>query len=175
MDIVIDPLREEDVGELLTVQRAAFLRDAQIYNNPFLPSLTQTQEGIRNEMLDPNRVILAAKNNERLVGSVRAICKQRTAHIGRLMTAPDLEGRGIGRSLLEAIESRMTGAVDFFELGTGKKSIANIEMYRRHGYVVCAEAMDDNGIRVVTMRKHAPATSEQAPPTGSAASNLEPR
>jgi|ERR1700748_1241935 predicted GNAT family N-acyltransferase len=157
MDIVIDLLREQDIGELLTLQRAAFLRDAQIYNNPFLSSLTQSLEGIRNEMSDHRRVILAAKLDGRLVGSVRALQKERTAHIGRLMTAPDLEGRGIGGSLLRAIESRLSSAVDSFELSTGNKSIANIEMYRRHGYVACAESMDDNGIEIVTMRKQAPA------------------
>jgi predicted GNAT family N-acyltransferase len=110
-------------------------------------------------MLDPERVILVAKSNGRLVGSVRAVRKERTAHIGRLMTAPDLEGRGIGGSLLKAIESRMTAAVDFFELSTGKKSTANIEMYRRHGYVDLAESMDDSGIEIVTLRKRISASS----------------
>lgn len=156
-DIIIDSLQEQDVGELLTVQRAAFLRDAQVYNDPFLPSLTQSQEEIRQQRLDPNRIFLAAKLNGRLVGSVRAVRNGRTAHIGRLMTAPDLEGRGIGRSLLKAIESRMMGDVDCFELGTGKKSTANIEMYGRHGYRVCAEAVNDSGVAEVTMRKPASA------------------
>jgi len=35
VDVVIEPLREEDVGELLTVQRAGFLRDAQLYVDAF--------------------------------------------------------------------------------------------------------------------------------------------
>jgi ribosomal protein S18 acetylase RimI-like enzyme len=156
MSIVIDSLREQDVGELLTVQRAAFLRDAQLYRDPFLPSLTQTEEGIRNEMLDPNRVFLVAKYGARLVGSVRAVRKDRTAHISRLMTAPDLEGRGIGGSLLKAIETRMSSDVDVVELSTGKKSVANIEMYRRHGYVICGESLDDAGIPIVTMSKRVP-------------------
>ena len=153
MNIVIDSLREQDVGELLTLQRAAFLRDAQLYGDPFLPSLTQTQDELRRDIFDPNRVFLVAKYGTRLVGSVRAVRKGRTAHISRLMTAPDLEGRGIGGSLLEAIESRTCNDVDAFELSTGKKSVANIEMYRRHGYVVCAETIDDSGTTVVAMSK----------------------
>ncbi|HEY0799852.1 MAG TPA: GNAT family N-acetyltransferase [Steroidobacteraceae bacterium] len=153
MNVVIDLLSEHDVGELLTVQRAAFLRDAQLYHDPFLPSLTQTEEGIRNEMLDPNRVFLVAKYGARLVGSVRALRKGRKVHISRLMTAPDLEGRGIGGSLLKAIETKMSDDVDVVELRTGKKSVANIEMYRRHGYVICAETDDDTGVTIVTMSK----------------------
>jgi ribosomal protein S18 acetylase RimI-like enzyme len=153
MNIVIEPLRADDAGELLTVQRAAFLRDAQIYNDPFLPSLTQTEEEIRNELLDPNRVFLVAKYAARLVGSVRAVRRDRTLYISRLLTAPDLEGRGIGGSLLRAIELRMASGVEVFELSTGKKSVANIEMYRRHGYVVCGESLDHAGVMIVTMSK----------------------
>jgi ribosomal protein S18 acetylase RimI-like enzyme len=155
IDIVIEPLREEDVGELLTVQRAAFLRDAQLYRDPFLPSLTQTVEHIRAELSDPNRVYLVAKRGTRLVGSVRAALRNRVGHIGRLMTAPDLEGKGIGGALLSAIETAIRQRVDEFRLVTGKKSTANIGMYERHGYVMVGDSVDGAGIAVVTMSKQA--------------------
>jgi predicted GNAT family N-acyltransferase len=155
VDIIIEPLREEDVGELLTVQRAAFLRDAQLYADPFLPSLTQTVEDIRADLSDPNRIYLVAKHGKRLVGSVRAARRGRTGLIGRLMTAPDLEGRGIGGTLLTAIEMAMRDSVDEFRLITGKKSAANIAMYARHGYVRVSDSVDNAGIAIVTMSKQA--------------------
>jgi len=155
VNLLIEPLREADLGELLTVQRAAFLRDAQLYGNPFLPSLTQTLEQLRADSADPNRRFLVAKLGARLVGSVRAVRKGRSIHISRLLTAPDLEGCGIGGSLLAAIEAVTAGDADFFELSTGTKSGANIEMYQRRGYHIVAESTDDAGIRVVNMSKAA--------------------
>jgi ribosomal protein S18 acetylase RimI-like enzyme len=69
------------------------------------------------------------------------------------MTAPDLEGLGIGGSLLAAIETRTAKDTDCFELSTGAKSSANIERYQRHGYRIVDESIDTAGIRVVNMSK----------------------
>lgn len=145
-------LKEEEIGELLTLQRAAFLRDAQLYNNPFLPSLTQTVAELQSALADRNRTFLAAKRGARLVGSVRATKDGRSAYISRLMTAPDLEGQGIGGALLKAIEARLRD-VDKFVLSTGIKSTLNIAMYERHGYVKERDDVDDAGINIVVMAK----------------------
>jgi predicted GNAT family N-acyltransferase len=153
VDVIIERLREEDIGELLTLQRAAFLLDAQLYGDPFLPALTQTFEQLRADVADPNRVFLAAKLGDRLVGSVRALRQGRIIHIGRLMTAPDLTRCGIGGSLLGAIEAAMEEDAYFFELRTGAKSTVNIEMYQRRGYRIVNETTDESGMMVVNMSK----------------------
>ncbi|MGB6309238.1 MAG: GNAT family N-acetyltransferase [Steroidobacteraceae bacterium] len=153
VDVVIERLKEEDLGELLTLQRAAFLLDAQLYGNPFLPSLTQTLEQLRAEAADPNRVFLAAKRGARLVGSVRALRQGRIIHISRLMTAPDVTGGGIGGSLLSAIEAAMEENAYFFELCTGTKSTVNIGMYQRRGYRIVNETIDEAGVNIVNMSK----------------------
>jgi ribosomal protein S18 acetylase RimI-like enzyme len=68
------------------------------------------------------------------------------------MTAPDLEGQGIGSALLSAIEERLAD-VDKFVLSTGTKSALNIAMYERHGYVKERESVDAAGINIVVMSK----------------------
>lgn len=152
-DVFVERLRGDDLGELLTLQRAAFVSDAQRYGTPFLPSLTQTLEQLRKDVSDSNRWFLAAKHGARLVGAVRAARAGRIIHISRLMTAPDLEGRGIASLLLDAIEAASAENADEFELTTGAKSTVNIGMYRRRGYRVTGESIDNGGIGVVHMRK----------------------
>jgi ribosomal protein S18 acetylase RimI-like enzyme len=152
-DAFVERLRDDDIGELLTLQRAAFVSDAQRYEAPFLPSLTQTLEQLRDEASDPDRHFLVAKRGTRLVGAVRTVRTGRIIHISRLMTAPDLEGRGIGSLLLNAIEAATSKNADEFELTTGAKSTVNIGMYRRRGYRVTRESIDTAGINVVHMRK----------------------
>jgi len=155
VNVLIQLLQEKDIGELLTVQRAAFLLDAQLYGNPFLPSLTQTLDQLQAEASDPNRIFLVAKLGARLVGSVRAVRRDRIIYISRLMTAPDVEGCGIGSSLLAAIEAATADNGDVFELTTGTRSTANIAMYQRRGYRIIEETTDDAGVRVVNMSKPA--------------------
>lgn len=59
----------------------------------------------------------------------------RVGHIGRLAVAPDLQGQGIGRALLTAVEAACTGDVDAFVLFTGQQTVGNLHLYHSAGYV----------------------------------------
>jgi ribosomal protein S18 acetylase RimI-like enzyme len=142
-----------EAGEVVTLQRAAFLRDAQLYNDPFMPSLTQSVDEIRAEIGDPDIVFLLARLGPRLVGSVRARKLDDRWYVWRLMSAPDLEGRGIGRLLMDELEQRANGVVGLFELSTGSKSASNIAWYERLGYEIVDEHEASPTLQVVTMRK----------------------
>jgi tRNA (guanine37-N1)-methyltransferase len=50
------------------------------------------------------------------------------------MVVPDLQGRGLGRLLLEHIEAAAPPEATSYVLFTGAKSEENIRMYRRAGY-----------------------------------------
>jgi GNAT superfamily N-acetyltransferase len=150
LDVEIAVAEADDAGKILTLQRAAFLRDAQLYNDPFMSSLVQTLDEVRAEITGPDRIVLKATAGHRIVGSVRGRVVDRTCSIGRLMTAPDLEGQGIGSRLMAAIEEQAAPMVDQFELHTGGKSIGNITMYQRRGYQLVG---DHDGESDVTMTK----------------------
>lgn len=57
-----------------------------------------------------------------------------TWQIGRLMVAPYLQGRGLGRELLEYAESLASQDVSTFWLNTGARSTENLRMYKKAGY-----------------------------------------
>ena len=73
----------------------------------------------------------------RLVGSVRG---RRDPHdastwqVGRLMVAPDLQGRGLGRALLAHGEAAAPADVAAYWINTGRGSERNLRTYRRAGY-----------------------------------------
>ena len=54
--------------------------------------------------------------------------------IGRLMVAPDLQGRGLGRWLLARIEEEAPPGVTTYSLFTGAGSTRNQRLYKRAGY-----------------------------------------
>jgi tRNA (guanine37-N1)-methyltransferase len=68
------------------------------------------------------------------VGAVRGVLRDGVWHVGRLMVAPDLQGRGLGRRLLAAVEVAAPPEVTSYELFTGAGSKRNQKMYKKAGY-----------------------------------------
>jgi tRNA (guanine37-N1)-methyltransferase len=50
------------------------------------------------------------------------------------MVAPDLQGSGLGRMLLERIEQAAPGSVTTYQLFTGAGSTRNHRIYKKSGY-----------------------------------------
>lgn len=150
----IVPADVADAGEILTVQRAAYLSEAQHYREPFLPPLTETLDEVAAVLAGP-AIVLVARSGHRLVGSVRAHLVGDTAHVGRLSVAPDQQGRGVGARLLVAIEEACADRAARFTLFTGADSARNLKLYERHGYRVVAHRPDPNGTPLAVLEKPA--------------------
>jgi ribosomal protein S18 acetylase RimI-like enzyme len=133
LSIVIADATPTDAGELLTLQRAAYLSEGELHADFRLPPLVETLEEIRAAVADG--MVLKALLGTRIVGVVRVRVAEGTCQIGRLAVAPDLQGRGIGSRLVTAVEDRYADEVSRFELFTGPRSEPNIRLYRRLGYV----------------------------------------
>ena len=130
----IEPAGPADAGELLTLQRAAYVTEAQLYDDPHLPPLTQTLDELRADLL--RWPTLKALLGTRVVGTARARSDGDVLRVGRLSVAPDLQGRGIGSALLAAAERLAGPGVRRAALFTGRCSTANVRLYERHGYAV---------------------------------------
>ena len=116
---------------MLTIQRAAFVSEALIYGDPDMPPLVQTLEELEAE-LDGLRSRGSPGSGGRLVGVLRCRETDDLLLIGRIAIAPDMQGSGIGRALLEAAEQHSTAPEA--ELFTGSLSEANIRLYEDCGY-----------------------------------------
>ncbi|MEJ1154544.1 GNAT family N-acetyltransferase [Microbacterium marmarense] len=149
VEIEISALRPADAGEVLTVQRAAFVSEAIIYRSVDMPPLTQTLAEVESELRDTQG--WAARIDGRLVGAIRAREAEGRLLIGRIAIAPDVQGLGIGQALLEAAESN-TDALEA-ELFTGSLSEANIRLYESCGYVEAERVDQGDGIEEVYLRK----------------------
>lgn len=147
-------LGPDDAGELLTLQRAAYSTEAQIYGDPFLPALTQTLDELREEIQQPT---LGIRDGTRLVAALRWRVEGPVAHIGRIIVAPDMQGRGLGTTLLRGAE-RLSGASSF-ELFTGHLSAANLRLYEREGYRQTMRVPIREGLEIIYLQKHLPAVT----------------
>ena len=148
-DVVLSRISPADAGEVLTVQRAAFASEALIYGSADMPPLTQTLDEMRAELEDADGWV--ARVGPRLVGAIRVRQTDDLLLIGRIAIAPDMQGFGIGRALLEAAErdSRAPEA----ELFTGSLSEANVRLYESCGYRVTERVDQGDGTEQLFMRK----------------------
>jgi len=142
-----------DAGEIMTVQRAAYVTEAQAYDNPHFSALSEPIEQIRASIA--NGEVLVARIGTRLVGAVRGVRDGDECHVGRLVVAPDVRGRGIGAALLRAIEEHATAGIRRFVLFTGDRSEANIRLYRKAGYTLARTERVAETLSLVYLEKAA--------------------
>ncbi|WP_144877135.1 GNAT family N-acetyltransferase [Microbacterium sp. 1.5R] len=161
--IDIAPLRPEDAGEVMTLQRAAFVSEAQIYGSADMPPLTQTLAEVEAELRSGSG--FGARVDGRLVGAIRFTEDERMLLIGRIAIAPDMQGEGIGRSLLTAAEE--ASAAETAELFTGSLSEANIRLYEACGYTESDRIPQGDGTDQVFLRKPLHPVGEPSEPGAS--------
>ncbi|MGO1048892.1 GNAT family N-acetyltransferase [Crossiella sp. CA198] len=159
----IAALHPAHAGELLTLQRAAFLPEAQRYREPFLPPLLDTLEDLQTAIANPAIPALGAWQAHRLVGAVRGLVEGPRMELARLVVAPDCQGQGLGGALLNALEKAAPPQVTTLWLATGTDSTEALTLYKRHGYTQVSEHPDTAGVLLTILEKPRPA------PTGSPA------
>jgi GNAT superfamily N-acetyltransferase len=139
----------QDAGEILELQKLAYLSEAAIYDDYSIPPLTQILGEIEAQFED--HFFLKAMVDGRIVGSVRAIIREDSCHIGRLIVHPDHQNQGIGTMLMEEIERKMPA--ERYEIFTGSLSERNLYLYEKLGYRrFRTEPMSDK-VTVVFMEK----------------------
>ena len=126
-----------DAGELFTLQRACWVAEAQANEGLSIPALVETLDDV-HAGLDAWQT-LVVRAHGRLIASVRTRATDGVWEIGRLMVAPDLAGRGLGRWLLAHAESIAPAVTSEYSLVTGAGSARNRRMYKKAGYRLLGE------------------------------------
>ena len=150
-DVEVRLVQPSDAGELLTLQRACWVQEQQDNPDVEIPALLETLDDLRGWIA--RDTVLVARSAGRLVGAVRASLLDGVWEIGRLMVAPDLQGRGLGRMLLERIEAAVPPEATSFALFTGAGSLRNQRMYKKAGYRLGGEP--EPGVVRLTKRRPA--------------------
>ncbi len=150
-------LAEADAGEVLTLQRVAYITEAQAHGDLDLPPLRQSLAELSAELADLDVFALGWRDgNGRLVAAVRARladAAQSRADIGRLTVAPDRQGQRLGTRLLAAVEAELPSGVTQLRLFTGERSAGNLRLYAQLGYTETARQPTAAGYSLVHLSK----------------------
>jgi len=123
---------QKDLQEILELQYLAYQSEAALFGNKDIPPLKETIEELTEEF--NKGTILKLVEDGKIIGSVRAYAKNRTAYIGKLMVHPDHRCKGYGTLLLNEIEKCFPDCR--FELFTSTRSEDNIRLYQKLGYII---------------------------------------
>jgi ribosomal protein S18 acetylase RimI-like enzyme len=129
--ITISRSGREDAKAILDLQKLAYQSEAQLYHDFFIPPLVQTLDNLETEY--ETHVFLKLVMNGVIIGSVRAYEENGTCHIGRLIVHPAHQNKGLGKRLMDRIETAFPDSTRF-ELFTGSKSGKNLSLYQKLGY-----------------------------------------
>ena len=147
----IKPIVQEDLEEILSLQKAAFTEVAKQMNNYDIPPLLQTVQDVRKDFETCVILKYLAKNN-RIVGSIRGnIYDDNVCHIGKLIVHPDFQNQGIGKALMYEIEKYFPSCQKF-TLFTGDETPNTVYLYTQVGYQAIYKKEID-GINLIFMEK----------------------
>ncbi len=123
-----------DAAEILTMQLACWVSEAQVNSDLTIPPLQEGLSDVEEGIAVWDTYVVRVDG--RLVGSVRGRLDETAWEIGRIMVAPDLRGRGLGRALLEHGQAVAPPTATSYRLFAGKNSQANLRMYKKAGFRV---------------------------------------
>ncbi|MEJ2860050.1 GNAT family N-acetyltransferase [Actinomycetospora flava] len=157
---VVAVLAAGDAGEALTVQYAAYLSEARRYGTTEIPPLRETVAGLAADLGRPDVRGFGAWAGSRLVGSVRLRgdgigSGTGCAELARYSVAPDAQGHGVGRALMERAHAELAPG-DVSWLVTGARSDENLRLYRRAGYEETGRLVDSAGVDLLRLERLAP-------------------
>ncbi|KQV72863.1 transposase [Nocardioides sp. Root122] len=152
-DLDVRPAVPADAGELYTLQRACWLQELEANPGVEIPALRESLDDVRRGLGEWTVMVAREPSSGRLVGAVRGrLDRHGEWDIGRIMVAPDLQGRGLGRALLELVEGLAPAEVETFVLFTGAGSSDNIRMYKKAGFRLRPDRTAPPGAVVLTKR-----------------------
>src|SRR4029077_6243086 len=150
LDLEIRPATRADAGELFTLTRACWLQELWANPGVVIPALEESFDDSVQGLAEWTTVVAVAGG--RIVGSARGRSEGPGGavwDVGRVMVAPDLQGRGLGRHLLSLIEDAAPPEVTSYTLFTGAGSVDNIRMYKKAGYRLRGAGPVDGGAELM--------------------------
>ena len=159
--ISIQRATPEDAAAIHAIQMRAFAEEARLSDDRNIPPLAEPVADIAHHIR--TQTVLTAREGERIVGAARGLVDGAVCTIRGVIVEPDCQGRGIGASLLEAIEQAHP-RIERFDLTTNTLVPGNVAFYERRGYRVVELTRYTGKIVLAQMSKAAGATNDDPSP-----------
>ncbi|RWO81951.1 GNAT family N-acetyltransferase [Mesorhizobium sp.] len=146
--IRLRPAVPADAAAIRDIVRAAYAKWVPVIGREPLPMRADYDKAVAEHPFD------LAVEDDRIVGMIETVLAEDHLWIENVCVAPDAQGRGIGRLLLELAERKAieAGRAELRLLTNGAFA-ANVSLYKRQGYIVDREEPFMNGMTVHMSKK----------------------
>lgn len=142
------PAGPADAAAIRDIVRAAYAKWVPVIGREPLPMRADYDKAVAEHQFD-----LAVEGNE-IVGMIETIPAEDHLWIENVCVAPQAQGRGIGRLLLEHAERKAIEAGRHeLRLLTNGAFEANVSLYKRHGYAIDREEPFMDGMTVYMSKR----------------------
>ena len=142
------PAEPADAATIRDIVRAAYAKWVPVIGREPLPMRADYDKAVTEHPFD------LAVEGDRIVGMLETMIEDDHLWIENVCVAPQAQGKGIGRLLLERAEqkAREAGRRELRLLTNGAFE-ANVSLYKRHGYTIDREEPFMNGMTVYMSKK----------------------
>lgn len=151
MIIKIEAATEQDLDQILQLQKKAFYGQALIYNDFNLPPLIQTIEDLKEEFR--LKTIYKVEQDGKIIASIRCYIEDGILYLEKLIVDPDFQNRGIGTKIMTEIETKYSSSVNLYALFTGHKSEKNLHIYHKLGYKEVRQKTIKDDLKLIYLEK----------------------
>lgn len=123
---------KSDLAEILQVQKAAFRKEAEEFNDFNIEPMTQTVS-ILEEEYKTYTFLKVLNEKGQIIASIRGHIEDGTSYIGKTFVHPDYQGKGIGTQMIQVLEQM--NEAPRYEINASIRCPQNIRLYERLGYV----------------------------------------
>lgn len=153
-DIRIRDARPDEAGEILRIQKEAFLPATRRYGDVRLPPLLETADDVLRD-ITRHLVLVATDSSGRILGSVRGKRRVGCVYVGRLVVDPEAQRHGVATALMLDLERRFPDA-ECFKLFTGGLNEPGMGLYLKLGYIETRRERESELLEIVHLRKAGP-------------------
>ncbi len=150
MKIDILQANRTDLEVILQLQKECYQSEAEIYDDFSIPPLQQTIHSVEQEF--QRCKFLKAVFEGAIIGSVRGNFDGETCYVGKLIVKSNFQNKGIGKLLMNSIESFFPDCKRF-ELFTGHKSEKNLHLYNKLGYIEFKRELSGKDLSMIFLEK----------------------
>ncbi|MET3593018.1 ribosomal protein S18 acetylase RimI-like enzyme [Mesorhizobium shonense] len=145
------PAAPADAAAIKIIVRAAYAKWVPVIGREPLPMRADYDKALGEHQFE------LAVENGRIVGLIETMAHDDHIWIENVAVAPEAQGRGIGRKLLDSAEHKAIEAgCRELRLLTNGAFRTNVRLYRSHGYTIDREEPFMNGTTVYMSKRLAP-------------------
>ncbi|KAA3451487.1 GNAT family N-acetyltransferase [Mesorhizobium sp. SARCC-RB16n] len=142
------PAEPADAAAIRDIVRAAYARWVPVIGREPLPMRADYDKAVAEHPFE------LAVEDGRIVGMIETMLAEDHLWIENVCVAPEAQGRGVGRLLLERAERQAVEAGrPEFRLLTNGAFEANVSLYRKLGYIIDREEPFMNGTTVYMSKR----------------------